>query len=122
LEAEARRYLEAQGGELARMSVVVMDARTGELKAIAEPGRAGDDAAVMAYEPQLVGSVAKPLVAAAILALRPELAQLRVPYGGREVRRVGNVPLKGAFENPVNAAGCGSVLDFADFLRCSSNQ
>ncbi|HEX2166268.1 MAG TPA: hypothetical protein VHG09_03420, partial [Longimicrobiales bacterium] len=62
LEREAGRFLDAQPA-LRRMSIIVMDVRTGELIAIAEPARRSDAEPLLAFEPLLVGSVVKPLVA-----------------------------------------------------------
>jgi hypothetical protein len=55
-----------------------MDVRTGELLAIAEPARRSDAEPLLAFEPLLVGSVVKPLVAAAILTRQPQLAEMRL--------------------------------------------
>jgi hypothetical protein len=120
LEFEARRFLTLRAPALRKMSVLIMDLRTGELRALSEPARTGDDAPLMAFEPQLIGSVAKPLVAAAILARRPELSGFRVAYAGNAVHSIGGLPLKYPFANAAN--GCRGEIGFSDFLRCSSNQ
>lgn len=119
LEHEARRFLAAQPA-LRRMSIVVMDVRTGEVKAIAEPARRSDSEALIAFEPLLVGSVVKPLVASAILTRQPQLASLSLSYAGDTVRVVANVPLERGFANAAN--GCAGDIAFTDFIRCSSNQ
>ncbi|HSK19199.1 MAG TPA: hypothetical protein VK912_08665 [Longimicrobiales bacterium] len=119
LEEEARRFLASQPA-LRRMSIVVMDVRTGELLAIAEPARRSDGEALLAFEPLLVGSVVKPLVASAILARQPQLAELSLNYAGDTVRVVANVPLERGFANAAN--GCAGGIAFIDFIRCSSNQ
>lgn len=121
LETEARRFLAAaRAPRPQRMSVVVMDARTGQLRAIAEPTRAGDGEPLLAYEPILVGSVVKPILATAILARRPELAEMTLPWAGSVMHSVNGTPLAAPFANAAN--GCGSTITFTDFLRCSSNQ
>jgi hypothetical protein len=120
LDREALRFLRAQREVLQRMSVVVMDLATGEVRAIAEPHRAGTGAPLLSFEPLLMGSVVKPLMASAILARQPELGDLRVEYSPGMVNEVGGVPLTVSFENPAN--GCGGTIDFEAFLRCSSNQ
>ncbi|MBR9989415.1 MAG: hypothetical protein KFH98_06635, partial [Gemmatimonadetes bacterium] len=120
LDNVARQFLDAHQPALRRMSVVVMDVRTGEVKAIAEPARRSDAESLLAFEPLLVGSVVKPLVASAILARQPQLAEMNVTYAGDTVRIVGNIPLESGFANAAN--GCAAGIAFADFIRCSSNQ
>jgi hypothetical protein len=120
LDNVARQFLDARRPALRRMSVVVMDARTGEVKAIAEPARRSDAESLLAFEPLLVGSVVKPLVASAILARQPRLGEMNVNYAGDTVRVVANVPLESGFANAAN--GCAGGIAFADFIRCSSNQ
>jgi cell division protein FtsI/penicillin-binding protein 2 len=102
------------------MSVVIMDIATGEVRAIAEPHRTTSGAPLLSFEPLLMGSVVKPLIASAILARQPELGELRVEYSPGTVTEVGGVRLTVPFDNPAN--GCGGTIDFEDFLRCSSNQ
>lgn len=120
LDREARRFMTAHGRLLSEIAVVVLDVRTGEVKAIAEPARASDDEPLLSFEPILVGSVVKPIVAAAILSGRPALGALRVQYAGDTVTSVAGVPLDKGFANAAN--GCGPEIGFTDFLRCSSNQ
>lgn len=120
LDRETRHFLTAHGRLLSRIAVVVLDVRTGEVKAIAEPGRASDDEPLLSFEPILVGSVVKPIVAAAILSRWPALGAVRVAYAGDTVTSVAGVSLKKGFANAAN--GCGSEIGFSDFLRCSSNQ
>jgi cell division protein FtsI/penicillin-binding protein 2 len=99
---------------------VILDVRTGEVKAIAEPSRESDDEPLLSFEPILVGSVVKPIMAAAILSRQPALGMLRVPYAGDTVTSVAGVPLRRGFANDAN--GCGGEIGFTDFLRCSSNE
>lgn len=120
LEAAAGAFISANGDALARMAVVALDIRTGEVRAIAEPGRRHDDEPLLSFEPILVGSAAKPIVAAAILAEQPQFANLRLPYAGDEVTSVAGAPLRVPFENERN--GCTGDIDFDSFIRCSSNQ
>ena len=120
LDREARRFMVANSGLLSRLAVVVLDAKSGEVKAIAEPAQASDDEPLLSFEPILVGSVVKPLVASAILARHAGLAELRIPYAGDTVRTVAGVPLHKGFANEAN--GCGAEIGFSDFIRCSSNQ
>jgi hypothetical protein len=120
LDRETRRFMAAHQQLLSQMAVVVLDVRTGEVKAIAEPARASDDEPLLSFEPILVGSVVKPIMAAAILARRPALGMLTVPYGGDTVTEVAGIHLRKGFANDAN--GCGADIDFSDFIRCSSNQ
>jgi hypothetical protein len=119
LEHEAREFLVSRPS-VRRMSVVVMDVRTGEVLAIAEPARRSAAEPLLAFEPLLVGSVVKPLVASAILARQPQLAELSLDYAGDTVRVVANMPLERGFANAAN--GCAGNIAFGDFIRCSSNQ
>ena len=119
LESTAREFMNARPA-LRRMSVVVMDVRTGEVLSIAEPARRTDTEPLIAFEPLLVGSVVKPLVASAILARQPNLAGMRLSWAGDSVRVVANVPLDRPFANAAN--GCSAGIAFTDFIRCSSNQ
>jgi Holliday junction resolvasome RuvABC endonuclease subunit len=120
IDQAAQRFIEASDGMIARMAVVIVDARSGEVKAIAEPARSWEDAALLSFEPLLVGSLVKPIMAAALLTRQPELADLRLSYAGDTVRQVAGIPLRKGFANAAN--GCGAEIGFVDFLRCSSNQ
>jgi hypothetical protein len=120
LDREARRFLALHGQLLSQLVVVIADIRTGEVKAIAEPARESDDEPLLSFEPILVGSVVKPIMAAAVLSRHPDLGSLRVMYAGDTVTSVAGVPLRKGFANDAN--GCSADIGFADFLRCSSNQ
>jgi hypothetical protein len=122
VDREASRFLAANEGTLARMAVVILDVRSGEVRAIAEPARASEDDALLSFEPILVGSVVKPILAAAILSRHPELGDMRLSYGGDTVDAIAGMTLRkgGGFANSRN--GCGDDIDFNAFLRCSSNQ
>jgi hypothetical protein len=120
LEQVATQFMQSQQGVLQRMSVVAIDVRTGEVRAIVEPQRVSADEPLLAYDPLLVGSVVKPMVASAILSRRPDLMQMTVQYAGDTVRVVRNVPLQRGFANAAN--GCTGSIDVSAFLRCSSNQ
>lgn len=120
LEHESRQFLEANAGVLRRMSVVVLDATTGALRAIAEPARRRSDEPILAFEPILVGSVVKPIVGAAILARQPSLGDLVLNPASVTASHVAGVPLRVPFGSTLN--GCGSRVTFTDFIRCSINQ
>jgi hypothetical protein len=101
------------------VTIVVADVRTGEVKAVAESGsRAGRP--LRAFEPVLLGSMVKPILAAALLSQDPALERLTVRWSGPEVSQVAGIPLRVPFRNPLN--GCGEVIDFRTFLGCSSNE
>ena len=120
LDRAARRFM-GEHADLSRMALVVLDLRTGEVKAIAEPMRESEDESLLSFEPLLVGSVVKPILASAILSRRPALAALQLMYAGDTVREVGGIRLARGFANAA-ADGCTGVIDFDAFLRCSSNQ
>ena len=119
LDARIDEFMAEHGRYLEAVSVVVADVATGEVKAVSE-SRPREGRALRAFEPLLLGSMVKPIVAAALLSQDPELADLVVEWGGPEVARVAGVELRVPFGNPAN--GCGAAIDFDAFLRCSSNQ
>jgi hypothetical protein len=119
LDARVRHFMARNAGYLDGVSVVVADLASGEVKAVSESGaRAGRP--LRAFEPMLVGSMVKPILAAALLSQDSTLADLVVDWGGAEVGRVAGVELRVPFRNPLN--GCDARIDFESFLRCSSNQ
>jgi hypothetical protein len=120
LDAEARRFLSEHERLLTRLAVVILDVRTGEVRAIAEPARRSDDEPLLSFEPILVGSVVKPIMASAILSRRPELGNLEISYAGDTVAEVAGVPLSKPFANEAN--GCSGQIAFDDYIRCSSNE
>ncbi|HWH52573.1 MAG TPA: hypothetical protein VN651_13580, partial [Gemmatimonadaceae bacterium] len=100
--------------------VVVVDIRSGEVRAIAEPARVSPDEPLLSFEPILVGSVVKPIMASAILSRLPELGKLTISYAGDTVTEVAGVPLGKPFANEAN--GCTGQIAFDDYIRCSSNE
>jgi hypothetical protein len=119
LDARIDDFMERNAGYLESVSIVVSDLATGEVKAVSESG-SGKGRGLRAFEPVLLGSMVKPIVAAALLSQDPGLADLVVEWSGPEVRRVAAIDLRAPFRNPLN--GCGTRIDFESFLRCSSNQ
>jgi hypothetical protein len=119
LDARVDGFMAENAGYLESVSIVVADVATGEVKAISE-SRPREGRALYAFQPLLLGSMVKPILAAALLWQEPELAELVVEWGGPEVSRVSGVELRVPFRNPLN--GCGTRIDFESFLRCSSNQ
>ena len=120
LDRETKKFMSSHDGLLSQLVVVVLDVRTGEVKAISEPARVSDDEPLLSFEPILVGSVVKPIMAAAILSRQPALGMLQVKYAGDTIRDVAGVSLRKGFANDAN--GCSGEIGFTDFIRCSSNQ
>ena len=120
LEREARQFLAAHDEVIRRMAVVLMDARSGEIRAIVEPHRRTDDESLLSFEPLLIGSAVKPIVASAVLTRQPDLANLRINAADTLVSEVDGVPLMKVFRSAHN--GCNGPIDIVQFLRCSSNQ
>jgi hypothetical protein len=100
--------------------VLIADARTGAIRGLGEAGSRSDPDASPFLRPLNVGSAVKPILAAAILSERPELATLQVkpePF----VTHTFGYPV-GNFESALH--GCAPVawIDLSYFIRCSSNQ
>lgn len=120
LDRASARFMIAHDQLLSRLAVVIIDVRSGEVRAIAEPARVANDEPLLSFEPILVGSVVKPIMAAAILSEHPALGDLRLMYAGDTVTTVAGLQLTRGFANEAN--GCTGQIDFSGFLRCSSNQ
>jgi len=122
-----------------RAAVTVLEADTGRALALPSYPAPGDvedlrlrrpgDAALLArnhnFDHHPVGSVAKPLLAAAALAARPELAGLEVPCrpAGAASGELLGYPL-GEVTMPGDCGGVGEDgrVDLVEFLRVSSNR
>jgi len=98
----------------------------GEIVAIAEVGQRRYRGRSSLLERVAPGSAVKPLLAAAILSQRPDLASLEIPARSGSVRSVlgmPNVSNRRAFSSALN---CGvpqdGWLDLRYFLRCSNNE
>ncbi|HEY7396339.1 MAG TPA: hypothetical protein VH559_15895, partial [Gemmatimonadaceae bacterium] len=120
LDRGARAFLAAHNDAIRRMVVVIMDAPTGEIRAISEPQRQSDDEPLLSFEPLLIGSAVKPIVTAAILARQPKLADLRLATPDTLVNDVAGTLLMKPFRSASN--GCTGSIDVTQFLRCSNNQ
>ncbi|MCC6316915.1 MAG: hypothetical protein IT361_04410 [Gemmatimonadaceae bacterium] len=118
IDEELARFIAERRDYVEQASVVVMDLASGELKAIAE-STTGDEP-LLAMEPVLLGSMSKPLLAAAILSQQPRLADLTITRSEGRFGTVRGLPLVAGIANPSN--GCPAVVDFEHFLECSSNQ
>ena len=120
VERHSREFLSKREKLVRRMSVVLMDARTGEIRAIVEPHRESDDEPLISFEPMLIGSAVKPIVTAAILSRQPSLADLYLERPDTLVHDIDGVLLSKPFRSARN--GCDGRVDVVQFLRCSSNQ
>lgn len=128
LEGEAIRLRRTAGLPPFRAAALVMDARTGALLGLASyPGRqgTGDDAAPGAWIDRNqnfaalpIGSVAKPIIAAAILSQYPELAGLVVSGSSGIFREALGIDLGDEQIDGVT----GDRIDFTSFLKRSSNK
>jgi hypothetical protein len=119
LDGEIGRFMQRNHDYLEAMSVVVMDLATGNLRSLAESDPA-DDKPLLAFEPLLLGSMSKPLIAAAILSRQPEMAAFTVVRGGPMLDTVAGLRLHAPLGNPAN--GCPATITFESYLQCSSNQ
>ncbi len=106
--------------------VVVGRVPDGEILAIGEIGARRSRGRSNLLEPLPPGSAVKPILAAAILSERPDLATLRIPARSGDVVRIMGlpaVPSRRAFRTSLN---CGSPdngwVDLRYFLRCSNNE
>jgi hypothetical protein len=119
IDARIDDFSGRQAGYLEAVTVLVADVRTGEVRAISQ-SRPREGSPLRAFEPVLLGSMVKPILAAAMLSQDPGLADLTVRWSGPEVSNVAGVELEVPFRNPLN--GCAETIDFSAFLRCSSNE
>jgi len=102
-------------------AVVLADAATGAVIATGETGTRLTPDAGWLVRPLSVGSAVKPILAAAILAERPQLASLRVRAEPVVTRLFGH-PV-GEFASHLNCgAPADGWIDLAYFIRCSNNQ
>ncbi len=106
--------------------VVVATVPDGAIRAVAEIGRRPDRGRSNLLERVAPGSAVKPLLAAAILSERPELATLELPARSGEVVSVlglPRVPQRMSFETALN---CGmprsGLVNLRSFIRCSNNE
>jgi len=106
--------------------VVVGRVPDGEILALAEVGNRRSRGRSNLLERIAPGSAVKPLLAAAVLSRRPELASLRVPARSGLVTSVLGLPevsARRAFRTALNCAPpADGWVDLPYFLRCSNNE
>jgi hypothetical protein len=107
-------------------TVVLARVPDGEIVAVAEVGERHNQGRSSILERVAPGSAVKPLLAAAILSQRPELASLKIPARSGTVSSVlgmPRVPSRRAFSTALNCpAPDDGVVDLQYFLRCSNNE
>ncbi len=98
----------------------------GEIVALAEVGDRRNRGRSSLLERMAPGSAVKPILAAAILSERPELAKMEIPARSGPVSSVLGlppVPSRRAFQTTLNCARPGNGrIDLRYFLRCSNNE
>jgi len=98
----------------------------GEIIAVAEVGDRRNRGRSSLLERMAPGSAVKPILAAAILSERPELAKLEIPARSGPVSSVLGlppVPSRRAFHTTLNCPAPGNGrIDLRYFLRCSNNE
>jgi len=112
-------FADSNSALLEQLSVSVIDLSTGALLALAESG-ASAERPLLAFEPVLVGSMSKPLLAAAILSRQPALAAMTLPKASTTIGEVSGLRLFKPLGNPDNR--CPVEITFTAYLACSSNQ
>ena len=109
-----------QTSDLAFATVVLASAKTGEILGVAEYGPPASTGGSWLLKPVNVGSAIKPLLAAATLMERPDLATLEVRNDGMTMYDVWGLPLGKPFES---GASCPlGWIGLRQFLSCSSNR
>ncbi len=106
--------------------IVLARIEDGEIVAVAEAGERANRGRSPLLERIAPGSAVKPLLAAAILSERPELAGLRIPARSGTVSSVlgmPRLPFRRAFKTALNCESQGDgMVDLRYFLRCSNNE
>jgi hypothetical protein len=106
--------------------VVLARIPDGEIVALAEVGQRRNRGRSSLLERVAPGSAVKPLLAAAILSRKPELASLRIPARSGTVSSVLGMPRvspRRTFATALNCAPPSSgYVDLRYFLKCSNNE
>jgi hypothetical protein len=106
--------------------VVLARIPDGEIVALAEVGERSSPGRSRLLERIAPGSAVKPLLAAAVLSQRPELATLEIPAHAGPVSSVLGLPSVAAGKVLQSALNCtppvDGWLDLEYFLRCSNNE
>jgi hypothetical protein len=106
--------------------VILARVPDGEIVVMAEVGQRRNRGRSALLERVAPGSAVKPLLAAAVLTERPELASLQIPARSGRVSSVlgmPNVPSRRAFSTALNcAAPTNNRVDLRYFIRCSNNE
>jgi hypothetical protein len=106
--------------DIAFATIVLASAKTGEVLGVAEYGPPAASGGSWLLKPVNVGSAIKPLLAAATLMQRPELATLEVRNDASTMYDVWGLPLGKGFES---GASCPlGWINLRQFLSCSSNR
>jgi hypothetical protein len=130
LQSALEAYMAPHGPH--RAAVTVMDARTGEILALATWPAPSNDASPplnadtsdpernQNFYPMPIGSAAKPLMSEAILTVEPQLAHLQIKPGEIPITEILGVQLdaKIGSDHPLP----GPKIDFNQFLQWSSNR
>lgn len=126
LTARLRSYLDGLPLAVDFGILVVGRIPDGEILALAEVGNRRSRGRSNLLERVTPGSAVKPLLAAAVLSRRPELATLEIPARRGSVRSILGlppVPARRAFQTSLNCAyPAGGWVDLEYFLRCSDNE
>lgn len=102
-------------------SVLLLDIATGEVRAMAEVGRARDGLSWF-RQPVTVGSAIKPVLAASILSQWPELGSMEVYHGGNAtVNTLGTAAFGTSAFEVGHACPMNQWVGLRLFLSCSSN-
>lgn len=116
----ARGGPKVQPSDIAFATIVLASAKTGEILGVAEYGPPAASGGSWLLKPVNVGSAIKPLLAAATLMERPELATLEVKNDGATMYDVWGLPLGKPFES---GSSCPlGWIGLRQFLSCSSNR
>src|SRR5690242_7306800 len=109
-----------QTSDLAFATIVLASAKTGEILGVAEYGPPAASGGSWLLKPVNVGSAIKPLLAAATLIERPELASREVRNDAPQRYDVWGLPLGTAFES--GASWPLGWINLRQFLSCQSNR